>query len=387
MASTRPPRAAADPVAADPIVAPPRPTADRHRRASVPGRQPVASRWRRRPRRSARLGSVALVGLGLLAACTSTDDEVPDRLSSRSVAVPGEVAGDSTLSTVAESAFLGDYSLTDADHGTIVTVEVADGVRTIRANALPDHTTGDFPNPGNPNSIAAQALSFDFPTVPIYTGSSTDARVPGVAVNGVPFEPGTREVVRCGSGPAYRIEAVQDRFDLGLDHNHAHVQPDGTYHYHGLPEALVASASAAGGDPVEGTDLVHVGFAADGHLIYVSPSGRYRPSWRLDTETRTSSGCSYRDQPVDVEATTPDGTYASDWVFDRDVGNLDRCNGTTIDDEYLYVLTEQYPFVPRCLNGAFTPRPGADDAWPPSTGDGGAGAGEGDGDGEGGAGA
>ena len=31
--------------------------------------------------------------------------------------------------------------------------------------------------------------------------------------------------------------------------------------------------------------------------------------------------------------------------------NLDSCNGTAMNGEYIYVLTETFPYVPRCLNG------------------------------------
>ena len=35
------------------------------------------------------------------------------------------------------------------------------------------------------------------------------------------------------------------------------------------------------------------------------------------------------------------------------MGNLDECNGTTVDGEYIYLITDTYPFVPRCLMGEF----------------------------------
>jgi hypothetical protein len=80
--------------------------------------------------------------------------------------------------------------------------------------------------------------------------------VPGVAVNGVKFEPETAETVACASGESYRVEALQDTDDLGFDFNNAHVQPTGEYHYHGVSQLLAEAADS-------GDDLVHVGFAAD----------------------------------------------------------------------------------------------------------------------------
>jgi hypothetical protein len=169
----------------------------------------------------------------------------------------------------------------------------------------------------------------------------------------VPFEPGTAETVSCGSGESYRIEALQDLYDLGLDMNNAHVQPGGKYHYHGASQLLVDAFATDG-------DLAHIGFAADGFLIYYSKSGAYRPGYRVATEPRTGTGCTYRGQTVDIDGTVPDGTYVSDWVHAEEVGDLDECNGITVDGQYLYLLTADYPYVPRCLMGEFTdpgPRP------------------------------
>ncbi|MEM9563569.1 MAG: YHYH protein [Actinomycetota bacterium] len=335
------------------------------------------------------MGRLAALGLGvaaLLAGCTSDDagdDATPDRLGSEAVdGQPGIVEGDSTVSEVATSAYLDGYALTTDDFAGEVVVTIAGERRLIETNALPNHETGPFPNDGNPNAIAAQNLAFDFPTTPEFTGSSTQTRLIGVAVNGVPFDPATAERVTCASGPIFVVEAIQNRFDLGLDLNNAHVQPDGTYHYHGRSQVLIESLDD-GGD----TDLVHIGFAADGHLIYASRSGRYAPSYRLTEALRQGVDCTYRDQAVEIEGTAPDGTYTSDWEFDSTVGDLDRCNGTTIDDEYLYVVTDGFPFLPRCLNGAFTPtgpQPGGG-AGPGGDGDGGGGgdssdADQGDGD-------
>ena len=41
-----------------------------------------------------------------------------------------------------------------------VNIEINGDERVITANGIPDHKTGRFPNPGNPNPIAAQAHIF-----------------------------------------------------------------------------------------------------------------------------------------------------------------------------------------------------------------------------------
>lgn len=49
---------------------------------------------------------------------------------------------------------------------------------------------------------------------------------------------GTAETVTCTTGGTFRVEAIQDIYDLGLDFNNAHVQPTGEYHYHRASELL-----------------------------------------------------------------------------------------------------------------------------------------------------
>ncbi len=273
----------------------------------------------------------------------STEEPTPDTNSTTETDPPPPEDGS------ADGTYLGSYELVDEEFGTMVSVTVADGMRTITSNALPDHETGEFPNDGNPNEITAQDLSWEFTTTPVFVGSGTDARTAGVAVNGVKFEPGTGESVTCQSGEQYRIEALQDTYNLGLDFNNAHVQPGGEYHYHGISEMLVEAYDSE-------DDLVHVGFAADGFLMFYSKSGAYTSGYELRSGLRSGTDCVATgpdDPAVEIEGTTPDGVYTSDWVFTDGLGELDACNGITIDGEYLYVITDTYPFVSRCLNGEF----------------------------------
>lgn len=243
--------------------------------------------------------------------------------------------------------FLGDYVLVDEVFGTEVTVSIANGVRTMMANALPNHRSGEFPNDGNPHSITEQTLSYEFTTAPVYLGTVTPTRVPGVALNGVSMEPGTAETATCANGETYRIEALQDFLDLGLDMNNAHVQPGGKYHYHGRSDLLVDAFD-------QGDDLVLVGFAADGHLIYASVSDAYASSYGLTDDVRSGTNCVHTGRAgvsVDLEGTVADGTYVGDWVFIDGSGDLDECNGTFIDGNYAYLVTADYPYIPRCLMG------------------------------------
>ncbi len=251
-------------------------------------------------------------------------------------------------SDILHSDYLSDYSIEDDEYGTIVSVAIEGDKRIITANGLPNHDTGDFPNEGNPNTISEQNVNYEYPLNPVWVGGETWVRDPGVAINGIKFEPETGESVACETGQSYRIEAKQDFLDLGLDFNNAHVQPTGSYHYHGLSGELVDKFDQ-GSD-----DLVHIGFAADGYLIYYSKDETYQTSYKLSEEERVGDSCAYirtPDDEVQIDGTLPDGTFVSDWVYEEGLGDLDRCNGTTIDGQYVYLVSEDYPFVGRCLNG------------------------------------
>ncbi|MEM1331941.1 MAG: YHYH protein [Actinomycetota bacterium] len=282
---------------------------------------------------------------------------------------PPDEAVDDGLPDSLASAYLGSYELMDEAFGTMVTVTVEDGVRLIESNTLPDHETGEFPNSGNPNAISEQDRTWQFAANGTNTGVATEVRETGVAVNGVKFEPGTAETLTCASGETYRIEALQEMFDLGLDFNNAHVQPGGEYHYHGVSELLVGAYESD-------QDLVHIGFAADGNLLYYSKSGAFSSGYSLSNDARAGTDClasGPNGQTFDVAGTTPDGTYAEDFVFDAATGELDECNGVEIDGEYVYLITDEYPYISRCLKGEVAAGAGGPGAGGPPGGEAGGG--------------
>lgn len=290
---------------------------------------------------------LAIAGLILVGAVTflqlkQTNEEGEERLNVR-------VDQGETVASLQGSDFLGDYSIEDDVFGTMMTVDVDEeaGTRTIIANSLPNHETGDFPNDGNPNAITEQNNEYVYPLVPGAIGQAQEIKEPGVAINGIKFDPGTGEFISCSGGQMFRIEAIQDYSDLGLDFNNAHVQPSGTYHYHGVSQLLVALNESE-------EDLVHVGFAADGNLMYYSKNGAYESSYALGELVRDATGCtrSTPDSSNNIDVTEiPLGTLTSDWVYEESRGDLDECNGIQLDGEYAYVLTNEYPYIPRCLKG------------------------------------
>ena len=225
------------------------------------------------------------------------------------------------------------------------------GFRIIRANGLPDHVPGQFPNRGNPNSISAQTYNFRVTLQPQTNAAPRDGRGAwfGVALNGVPFEPGTGEF--WNGQREWNYEAKSGAINLGLDANNAHVQPTGAYHYHGLPTGLM---QRLGGD---GKKMLLVGHAADGFPIYTSfghatatnaasPLKKLRSSWQIKKSARNGG-----------PGGNHDGTYTADHEFVTGSGDLDECNGRFgVTPEhpqgtYYYCITDEFPQLARQWRG------------------------------------
>lgn len=228
-----------------------------------------------------------------------------------------------------------------------VLVTEDDTYRYVVSNGIPDHETGTFPNANNPNFILPQDQSFRMLLAPVDSGGSVPAPLFGVALNGVVFDPGTAEF--WNGDRDWNYEALTGSLNLGTDASNAHVQPDGTYHYHGIPEGLVDRLI---GD-VEA--MLLVGYASDGFPVYArwghedaldagSALVELAASYRVKTGTRGSGpGGAY------------DGTYTADWEYVAGQGDLDECNGRFgVTPEhpqgtFHYVLTDAFPFIPRCV--------------------------------------
>ena len=143
----------------------------------------------------------------------------------------------------------------------------------VEANGIPKHKVGRFPSRHNPNSVEEQAHNFSIPTnqksadqpIPLHNESGRGPpNTPfGIAVNGVLFDPGTAEFYMGDRRADWNYEALGGSVLLGLDANHGHVQPNGSYHYHGLPTGLLKKL---GVNAKEHSPLV--GYAMDGYPVY-----------------------------------------------------------------------------------------------------------------------
>src|ERR1051325_6647446 len=122
-----------------------------------------------------------------------------------------------------------------------VEIVVRGEYRYITANGIPNHRHGDFPNRGNPNTIRAQTYTFRVPANPRIANNLTPLGMNpfGIAINGVPFDPGAAEWWNNDPNSGWQYEALSGKINLGMDQNNAHVQPNGAYHYHGLPTGLI----------------------------------------------------------------------------------------------------------------------------------------------------
>ena len=234
-----------------------------------------------------------------------------------------------------------------------VSIEILGDDRVITANGIPNHKTGQFPNRGNPNRISIQNHVYRVPAKPEIADRTTPMHGEfGVAINGVPFDPGAGEFY--AGEPGWQYEPLSGAIDLGIDMSHAHVQPTGKYHYHGLPTGLIDSVKVDAGahSPL-------IGWAADGFPIYAvygysdpkdstSSIQKLRSSYQLKKGNRpggNAPGGKY------------DGTFVADYGYVKDSGDLDECNGRVTvtpeypDGTYAYFMTEQWPVVPRMYRG------------------------------------
>jgi hypothetical protein len=238
--------------------------------------------------------------------------------------------------------------------------------RELVANGVPDHEVGTFPNPNNPNTIEEESITKSYTLTPVESDDATELGGPrgtlGFVLNGVKIDAGTGGSCDdsgddCSLGDnsgSWNIEALgQDSFDFGTDDNNAHVQPDGTYHYHGMPEGFV---TLQGGNS---SAMTLIGWAADGFPIYARYG--YTDAEDASSELKSMEGSYQHVTTVSSSRPSTDiyplGTFAQDWDYVEGSGDLDECNGRFgvtpefPDGIYHYYATDSYPYFQRCVQG------------------------------------
>jgi hypothetical protein len=238
-----------------------------------------------------------------------------------------------------------------------VSITIQGDRRIITANGIPDHPTGQFPGRGNPNRISPQEYRFTVPAHPQAAAKNTPLGMHpfGVAVNGVAMDPGAAEWWQGDPSTGWQYEPLSGVIDLGTDDSNAHVQPNGAYHYHGQPTDLLKRLTGSK------EAMVLVGWAADGFPIYNNighkdPKDAASPWVELKSSYQVKKG---------TRATSPfgayDGSFVADYEWVDGAGDLDESNGRTAatpehpEGEYHYVITSQFPYIPRQFKG--TPDP------------------------------
>lgn len=234
-------------------------------------------------------------------------------------------------------------------------IDEANNKRTISINSIASHEVGAFPNPGNPNTISESRMTASIPLRPQVAPKTTNGQgyETGILFSGVSIDPYTAEMFIGSDGqmnPQWNITTLTSTENLGLDCNNAHVQPTGKYHYHGTPSAYLQDLE------VDGQGMQKIGYAADGFPIYYKYG--YDESGELISH---SSGYQLKEgkRPGDG-ITAPDGSYNgryfNDYQYVEGISELDACNGKwgktpESDNEYYYVVTDNFPSVPLCFSG------------------------------------
>lgn len=234
--------------------------------------------------------------------------------------------------------------------------------RCIVSNGIPDHEVGTW-RPGA--VVEPQDHLFCVDATPVDNGTITDQGVfiSGMTLTGIPLRPGTAEWFNPDADADADRPWTRDRSSgwnvegvggLIMDAQNAHVDGDGMYHYHGIPQAVMSD--------LEGTLFA---YAADGFEIHYV-GGDVQSSYQLKEGERDGDT---------VPEGVHDGTFVQDWEYVEESGTLDECNGTMVDGEYVYYATDTFPFFPRCFRGNVTEaalggRGGGDRPEPPVANDG-----------------
>ncbi|MCR9135551.1 MAG: YHYH protein [Alphaproteobacteria bacterium] len=235
---------------------------------------------------------------------------------------------------------------------------------TVLSNSIPNHDVGGGSDRNFATPMAQIGSEFLISRSPQIAASSsvlTHQRFDAILLNGVVvhilsagcYDPNGRRPNRdgnvlagCPSDHPWLIDPMSPLAPFAEDEHHGHTQPDGRYHYHGNPMALFDNTPGPNGSPV-------IGFAADGFPIFGSyfrdADGNMRKA-RSGYTLRSGNRPGGDGNPGGAY----DGLYRADYEFTGG-GDLDACNGMTVNGTYGYYVTDTYPWVIACLSG--TPDP------------------------------
>lgn len=238
-------------------------------------------------------------------------------------------------------------------------ITVSNGKCIFETNAIPNHDFNDGER-AFPNDVSAQNDRYEITTSPSFANETTALSLRtdnAILLNGVKVDLLAAGCFGIGNGKIGCGDINQPwRYDpmfldngFNIDSHHAHAQGDGTYHYHGTPNAFYTEENTGNESPV-------VGFAADGFPIfgpYFNDNGTIRkatPSYRLKAGSRPNGD----GEP----GGTYNGAFRDDYKYVEGMGDLDQCNGMTVNGIYGYYITDGFPYILACFKG--TPDPSFD---------------------------
>ncbi|MDO5976874.1 YHYH protein [Flavivirga jejuensis] len=292
------------------------------------------------------------LSLTVLQSCGSDDSEVEEEEDTE--CVQQEVINGS-----------GDCSV-ELDIEQEVSITIDGDYRIVVTNNIPNHLVGVFQNA----DVSAQSETYSITTSPEDTGElvwlqgdSGPEYMFGILLNGVELDPIAAEpwphsdlgIMDPDVNWDWNLEALTA--PIGLDCNYAHVQPTGKYHYHGAPTIQDLFANA------DGTEMVLVGWAADGFPIYYKYAYTNATDNSSEIIAMTSSYQiidGYRPgDGITAPCSEYNGAYSADYEYIAGLGTLDETNGRTgvtpefPDGTYYYVLTDgdEFPSIPRYFRG------------------------------------
>ena len=262
-----------------------------------------------------------------------------------------------------------DFNLIFSNDSTnAVCIQQDDKVRTIYSNNLPNHSFGTWPsnNPVDPQQLTFNMCAFPQKAsepISIYDSGNFMGCTPyiefGVGINGIRMAPfGARWFVNPNNQQENRDWNAEALVLFNMDFNNSHSNPSGEYHYHGIPMSYFTDSLGIDGS----AHSPLIGYAADGFPIYYKyvytdpsqPSGgvsAFTSGHSLRPGDRPGNGITAPDGPYD-------GLYVEDYEFLDPNWPLDECNGRFgITPEYpagtyYYVMTDNWPYIPRCFYGS-----------------------------------
>jgi hypothetical protein len=235
-----------------------------------------------------------------------------------------------------------------------VVISSDNGFCTLESNNIPNH---DFNATGNFASLTlATSQVFFLPRSPELANSTialSQRQYDAVMLNGVPldilsagcYKDGENVPFGCTIDDDWLSDPLSTEGAFGTDSHNAHTQPTGVYHYHGTPNAMFDATDDSVASPV-------IGFAADGFPIY----GIFFSDQSTGTIRKATSSYGIKTGSRGVESNSNpggdyDGEYIDDYEYVSGSGDLDECNGMTVDGQYGYYVTDSYPWVIACFSG------------------------------------